>query len=281
MEFTITAANGDSVKVVSDNWMLAMGKALPFFRIDVHELEQITCRAMRNGGVRVEAGDGVSSWDVRPIAPALTIVASARSESMSDRADPEPEVDLLDEPTNVGPAPNLVMPTHSTLAREAAVPLAERLWDMSMDLASETVPRACRVALDLILEFVPAEAASVARGTLNDPSLKFVAATGPVADQILGRQVRFGEGLVGMSFDMGATIHVGDVSTDTRHLDQVDLDTGFTTLAALCVPVIDDDGLAHAVIQLLNPPQRAFTQAHVDVVESVARTLAAALAART
>ncbi len=31
MEYTITALNGDSVKIESENWMMAMGKSLAFF----------------------------------------------------------------------------------------------------------------------------------------------------------------------------------------------------------------------------------------------------------
>ena len=38
MEFTITALNGYSVKVESENWMTAMGKALAFFDIEISSI---------------------------------------------------------------------------------------------------------------------------------------------------------------------------------------------------------------------------------------------------
>jgi GAF domain-containing protein len=137
------------------------------------------------------------------------------------------------------------------------------------------------MALDLLLEFVDAEAGSVARGTLNDPSLKFVAATGPVADQIRGREVGFGEGLVGMCFDVRSTIVVDEVDQDTRHLDQFDHETGFSTVAALCVPIFDEvQGLIYGVIQLLNPHGKGFTMQDKEAAELVAQTLATALTRR-
>ena len=132
-----------------------------------------------------------------------------------------------------------------------------------------------------MLEFVQAEAGSVARGTLNDPSLCFVAATGPVADQIVGREVGFGEGLIGMCFDVRSTIVVDDVDQETRHLDQIDSETGFNTVAALCVPIFDEQqGLIYGVIQLLNPHGRGFTMMDKEAAELVAQTLATSLSRR-
>jgi putative methionine-R-sulfoxide reductase with GAF domain len=169
----------------------------------------------------------------------------------------------------------------STLAIEAPETLAERVFDLSMDLASAPEEDAYGMALDLLLEFVQAEAGSVARGTLNDPNLKFVAATGPVADEIIGREVGFGEGLVGMCFDVRSTIVVDEVDQDTRHLDQFDAETGFSTVAALCVPVFDEtEGLIYGVIQLLNPPGRGFTMQDKEAAELIAQTLSTALTRR-
>ena len=41
-----------------------------------------------------------------------------------------------------------------------------------------------------------------------------------------------------------------------------------------------DENIGYGVIQLINPPDRAFSQGHVEVVETVAKILANSLANR-
>ncbi len=214
----------------------------------------------------------------REVAPEIQIRVAAKS--TQEKWEP-----IKNAPTDNGidpsvPAPAIEMPVESSLKREEPESLAERIFDLSMDIATADIDEACGMALDIILEFVPSQAGSVARGTLNDPALVFVAARGPVADQIEGKEVGFGEGIIGMCFDMRGTLLVNDVASDTRHLDQLDRQTGFETLAVLCVPILDDENLGYVVIQLLNPPERAFNQGHVEIAESVAKILANSLANR-
>jgi GAF domain-containing protein len=92
---------------------------------------------------------------------------------------------------------------------------------------------------------------------------------------VLGREVSFGEGLIGMCFDMRGTLLVGDVASDTPHLDQ--LEPVPPTVAVLCVPLLEDDE-AYGVIQMINPADRPFTRSHVEVVEQLARVLAQSIA---
>jgi hypothetical protein len=303
VEFTITAANGDSVKVEADNWMLAMGRALGFLDIDIAASDRVVCTPGTDGGVVVEQFRHVAPidhrsaldteeralradrrWTVKRLAPAIEVRVTPLS-ARERWEDAVPRV-LREEPTDTEPdaapaeRPAIAMPGSTLQREEPPESLAEKLFDLSMDIAASDVGTACNLALDLILSLVPAEAASVARGTLEDPGLVFVAARGPVADRILGREVRFGEGLLGMCFDMRGTLLVNDVASDLRHLDQFDRETGFETLAVLCVPILDHDGVGYGVVQLLNPPNRQFTPAHVEVVETTARTLASSLSGR-
>jgi hypothetical protein len=278
LEYTITAGDGDSVKVDAENWMVAMGRALAFFDIDIASCGGLSCTVNGDGGIHVEDHSTAERrWVVRRLVPAIEVRVTPRS--VLERLE-EPPSDAVTDDTLPGldPLP-LTMPVPA-LHREESESLAERLFDLSMDIAASDVDTACNLTLDLILSLVPAEAASVARGTLEDPSLVFVAARGPVSDSIVGRQVGFGEGLVGMCFDMRGTLLVNDVAADLRHLDHFDKETGFRTLAVLCVPILDHEGIGHGVVQLLNPPDRHFTPAHVEVVETTARTLASSLRGR-
>jgi hypothetical protein len=283
VEFSITAGDGDSVKVEAENWMVAMGRALAFFDIDIAACGSLACTTNGDGAIHVEDGTGVERrWIVRRLAPAIEVRVTPGSMREREAAPPDTmdrDDDTEDTQPSLTPLPSILMPG-PTLHKEETESLAERLFDLSMDIAASDVSTACNLALDLILSLVPAEAASVAEGTLDDPGLVFVAARGPVSDSIVGRQVRFGEGLVGMCFDMRGTLLVNDVATDVRHLDHFDRETGFRTLAVLCVPILDHEGIGYGVVQLLNPPDRHFTPEHVEVVETTARTLASSLRGR-
>ncbi|MBN2797699.1 MAG: GAF domain-containing protein [Deltaproteobacteria bacterium] len=165
------------------------------------------------------------------------------------------------------------------LSPEDAPPsdLAERLFDLSFDVSgASSANDACRRALDVALQLVPCEAGSVARGGINDDSLTFVAASGPAGNQIIGKKVRYGEGIVGVAFDLGITVLVTDASADPRHMSDMDKATGFKTRGILCVPVRTETEFFGA-IELLNPP-RGFQSWHVEVVETVSRTLSSTLA---
>ena len=280
MEYTITAGDGDSVKVEAENWMVAMGRALAFFDIDISACGGLSCSTNGDGSIHVEDGTHLQRrWVVRRLAPDIEVHVTPGS--VRERVAQPPDTMDRDDDTQPGlvPLPSILMPG-PTLHREETESLAERLFDLSMDIAASDVGTACNLTLDLILSLVPAEAASVAQGTLEDPGLVFVAARGPVADRIVGREVRFGEGLVGMCFDMRGTLLVNDVAADLRHLDHFDRETGFRTLAVLCVPILDHEGIGYGVVQLLNPPDRHFTPEHVEVVETTALTLASSLRGR-
>lgn len=275
MEYTITALNGDSVKVESENWMTAMGKALAFFDIDIGSIGKLTCSPARDGSVFIEDPTGNRSWMIRQHAPDIAIRVAPRSQL--ERWDVVRDVPTPRErPVRpFSPPPGIAMPTESSLR---APTIGERAMDLSLEIAATPRERACELALDAVNEYVRADAVSVAIGTLNDPALRIAAARGPVAGSVLGRQVGFGEGLIGMCFDMRGTLLVNDVASDTPHLDQ--LEGQAPTLAVLCVPLLDDEGTAYGVVQLINAPDRQFTRAHVEVVELFARTLSHALASR-
>lgn len=277
MEFTITARNGDSVKIEAGNWMLAMGKALPFFRVDLPEAGGLRFAPGEDRAVFVEAGDG-KTWMIREVEPLIRVVVAGQVIE-DDDTDEAP-----DAASAHGPPPTLEMPLISTLRPLAAHPadndadtLAERLDDLAVRMGGASMDEACSLALDLVVEFVPAEAASVARGTINDPCLTFVSAAGPVSADIVGRTIPFGQGLVGLSFDMGGTLVVNDAASDARHLSRVDRETGFHTLASLCVPVASQ-GHTLGVIQVLNPSGTLhFSEANVEAVEQIAGALGSAL----
>jgi putative methionine-R-sulfoxide reductase with GAF domain len=280
VQYQVSATQGSaSVKVEAEDWLSAFSVALPQLGVSLDSVERLVFTQSADGHVDVSQGGPRPTWHITPPPPNLEIRVSSRSQLEEEELPP------MEIPTGeLGLDGQVIQPVfmpESRLHREAPESLAERLFDLSMDIATAEGDEPYELALELLLEFVPADAASVARGTLNDPSLVFVAATGPVADQIKGREVAFGEGLVGMCFDVRSTIVVDDVDGDTRHLDQFDTTTGFETVAVMCVPIFDSEqGLIYGVIQLLNPPGRGFRTIDKDNAEAVADSLARALSQR-
>ncbi|MCO4743607.1 MAG: GAF domain-containing protein [Proteobacteria bacterium] len=156
--------------------------------------------------------------------------------------------------------------------------LAERLFELADEISEAvTAYEACELTLDLCMDAVKCEAGSILRGSLNDQALTFVACAGPAGDALVGRKLRFGRGIVGFAFDMGFTIVVNDVDADERHLTKVDDETGFHTKNVLCTPIRSEDE-HFGILQLLNV-NGGFQGWHVQVAESLAQSLAAALAA--
>lgn len=209
-------------------------------------------------------------------------------------ADPVPVEPEAVEPAEAPPAEQVLpeeppaivdTPLLADLRREPRGPadpppdLAERLFERSMDLSfAEDSDGAAAIALEIVEELVPCEAISVLLGGLNDASLRFAAASGPSGAALVGREVGFGEGLVGAAYDLGITIRVTDASADRRHFAEFDRETGFETHSALCAP-IRRGAQFYGVIECLNAPA-GFQSWHVEVVETVAQALAANLAER-
>lgn len=256
MRFTVSTSGGGAVEVEAANWMVAARDALARFGVDRGVLGRWICTQGPDGVIRVHDPHSGLRWVIEPLG----------GTGNRDRA--------LEGP------PLFATPVRATLGLTEAPlgpddELAERLFDLSMDIASAGPADASALALELLARLVPCEAASVAIFEDGSCSLAFVAATGPVSGKIQGRRIPVGTGLVGMAFDLGIPVEVEDADHDPRHFRGLDARTGFHTRSVLCVP-IRADGPSLGVVELLNPA-RPFTHRTTDIVETVARTLAGAL----
>jgi putative methionine-R-sulfoxide reductase with GAF domain len=305
--FSVTTGSGSSVEVEAGNWMIALGRAMPLLADDLGEMVQWVCTHHDDGSVGVFDPVRGSQVRVEPVVPRLQVIAAGRTFNEPEGPDRRPATEEL--PLADGPPPSLEMPTASRLAplepppdlhrapddlsdegfvtqeipydleslafTEEVPMLAERLFDLSMAMTGSSPAAASRMALDLLHDFLPSEASTVALASLNSTALVAVAATGPVKERLVGRRFPFGEGLLGLCFDLAIPVQVDDVRADDRHLGAVDAETGFQTRAVLCVPV-QNEGEALGVLELINP-SGGINQDDVDVVRQVAATLANAL----
>jgi transcriptional regulator with GAF, ATPase, and Fis domain len=212
--------------------------------------------------------------------PRLLIVPSRRSERIDDpTVDPDvdhDDDDELDDALPAAPPPRLSMPLQSTLVNDDDETLEEKLFDLYGDILGEPEADACRMALDLMLATVRCEAGAIA--TRHTDGLAVRAAHGPIASHLAGRVVSIGTNAVSECFLDARTISVPDAASSSLHFPGADSETGFECFAALCVPVLDDEGLVYGVVELLNPTSRSFLDEDEEAIERIARVLGTALA---
>jgi len=279
LQYQVIGPEGFGMGVEAVDWMMAMCEAI---RIQQIQVASWACRPGPLGQMQVTDPRSGRTWTVEEVGvggPPREAVEPPPADKPGPRS-PYAESGEVD----AGFATDWSDPAHETFYAEEGVALpstppedlAEQLFDLCAAIADAQEPHAAsHRALEVALNLVPCAAGSVLRGTINDDALTFVATSGPAARKLLGRKVPFGRGLVGAAYDQGVTIQVHDVSKDRRHLASFDKETGFATQAVICAP-IRHEGDFYGVIELLNPPLR-FEPWHVEVVEAVARSLAAVL----
>ncbi len=277
VRFAVTDQDGVAQYVDAVDWTSALGKAVGRSGPEV-QLSRLVCRSTPDGAIMVDEKGG-RHWILRPTdEDGVLVIASARSggPSSSTYSDQDESIgdDMSDEFIATTPAPVFVMPG-SRLEPPPSSPdsLAERLFDLSAELASASPHEAASRALEVLQQIVPCEAMSVLNARAEYRRLGFLAVQGPVANRLRGRSVAYGEGLVGLCHLLVTSILVDDVAQDWRHSKALDRETGFRTRGALCVPVPDGIGGAWGVIQLLNPPGAGFSSEAVDAADAVANML--------
>lgn len=282
MNFTVTANDGESVKVDAPNWMMALGKAMAFFEYDPKAMGRWVCVPTAAGDIHVDDPVKNLSWTVQPDQE-ITIVV--RQSNMVIEEEPERERIDDDDDSEVNfqseVAP-IAMPTSALADVKEWEPdkvfseesLAERLFDLSFDMMGVGPEEACALAADLVNEFIETESTVAYRATLNDEAMHVGAVTGSLEEILEGKTVPFGEGLAGTCFDMGTPIEVKNAEEDPATLFGVDEDIDIESRRVICVPVQNDKGI-FGVLQIVNPnEEKGFDP---EVLTSVALTLAGAL----
>jgi len=141
-------------------------------------------------------------------------------------------------------------------------------------LDAETAEDAAGAALDVLMEYVPAESAAVLLADRRTRDLRFVAARGPRSRGLAGLPVPSGRGIAGLTVRAGIALTVREVPADPRHYSEVDRRTGYRTAAIVSVPIRGPRG-AIGCLQLLNPfADTAFQTWHQAAAFVVAERLA-------
>jgi GAF domain-containing protein len=130
--------------------------------------------------------------------------------------------------------------------------------------------------LDLALEKIPSDAGSVWLADLSRRDLRFAAARGPKASELLSAEVAvpMGKGLVGYCAQEGVGLAVGDTSRDPRHLREVGQRVGYEARSVLTTPILLN-GRTLGAIQLVNRKgATGYSQAELAMLHYVAHQAA-------
>lgn len=134
------------------------------------------------------------------------------------------------------------------------------------------VQAACELGLDILMEAVPAESASVLLS--EGETLRFVAARGPRSGPIIGTSMPIDQGIAGLVMSKRKGLMVREASRSDAHYTAVDREVEYHTRTVLAVPMIAG-GKVLGVLELLNPfGSREFAEWHQRAAVRVARRIA-------
>ncbi len=150
--------------------------------------------------------------------------------------------------------------------------LLEAARTLSATLKSEEV---LQQLLNLTLKYFEPAAVSIALVN-SDGSVTFQAASGQVADKMIGLHLPRGKGIVGWVAEHGEPVWVPNTYTDERFNAQTDQQTGFRTEAIYAAPVVQTDRTV-AVIEMINPAQDMELQETREIMAALAGLAAPAI----
>ena len=269
-----------SVEVEAPNWLGALGLALPRLGVPSGALARLVCSLAADGSALATDPQTGARIQVTPVVrvaappPMLVMPMSSMAgmyATVAPAETPPPDLgpeleDYADEPT----------PTAAPVPRTR--PLEDRMFlvfDRCGDIAAATnVQAACRVALTILSDLVPADAGAVLVRTRAGDQLKFAAAFGPRADRVMDTNIPVDQGIAGFSHNFGMALVIEDAHRDPRHNQRVDRASGYRTQAILAVPLKGSNGASLGCMELLNPPE-TFDAEDLEVAQAVAGSLAA------
>lgn len=136
------------------------------------------------------------------------------------------------------------------------VGLVARLGDaLGTAIRPENLDRELRTAVASIRELFGAAACSFAQVEPDGGTLRFVAADGAGATEIVGVSLPVNRGIVGWVAMSGEPIQVADVATDRRFARDVAESTNYVPTTILAAPVTDGHGETAGVVEVLDPSE--------------------------
>ncbi|HVF29522.1 MAG TPA: GAF domain-containing protein [Pyrinomonadaceae bacterium] len=135
------------------------------------------------------------------------------------------------------------------------------------NLLTEPLTRSIRDLLSVSADQVGAREASVLVRDGAEGDLRFLVATGEVAEQLLEMRIPAGKGIAGFVMSSGQPMAVSDVGEEATFYAEVDKKTGYSTEMILATP-LRHNGEMIGVLEYINrpgaPPHEPFTPDEMD-----------------
>jgi NtrC-family two-component system sensor histidine kinase KinB len=130
--------------------------------------------------------------------------------------------------------------------------------------------------LSRVVSLLGVEAGSIALTDEANSDLVFRSATGPKGASIIDLRLKPGQGVAGWVVQNGRPLVVADTRLDDRFYRKVDEQTGFTTRAIACVPILLREKIL-GVVEVINPRRGPFSEQSVQVLEYLTGLAASAI----
>ena len=242
--FLVSPSGAPGVPVDAANWLVALGEYLGD-RGSLDALQRLACEVLPNGTAIAKDLKGGARYVVQP--------ELVEAEQPNEDRTGEDALRTLDPDTDL-----IEMDAFDS-------------WLSDIDEAGSTI-FACQAALAAAQMAVPCDSASVL--LLESRGLRFVAAAGPIATQLVGRYIPADAGAAGFAVQHRQVMVLRDVDDDSRHYGELDKETGYQTRNLGCVPVMANDSI-FGVIEVLNfPDNDPYAGDGIAQLERVGRRLA-------
>lgn len=141
----------------------------------------------------------------------------------------------------------------------------------------EPMTRSIENLLRISAAQISSEEASVLIRDGDDGDLRFLAAIGKVADQLIDLKVPAGKGVAGFVFSSGQPMTISDVDAEDAFYAEVDRKTGYSTQTLLATPLRHKGemiGVLEYVNRIGEPPFEPFTSKEMDLAAIFAEAVA-------
>ncbi len=196
-------------------------------------------------------------------------------------------IEELEHPTKPVMAPIGRQKSSPSVQRDMKAQVEDMLaevFERVQDLGTKTDPEtALYFILDLALEKVPADAGSVLRADAGTGDLRFLAARGPKAKQLLTSKITIpaGTGFAGFCSAEGVSVAINDVEKDPRYYAAISEKVDYETKSLLCAPMMTH-GRSFGCLQLINRKgSGSFLEHEVGILSYLAHQAALYLNDRT
>ncbi|CAN5325262.1 hypothetical protein BH20ACI1_BH20ACI1_29000 [soil metagenome] len=142
---------------------------------------------------------------------------------------------------------------------------------------TEPINRSIVNLLRISADQMNSDEASVIIRDGDEGDMKFLAAIGKVADQVINLKIPSGKGIAGFVISSGQPMAVSEVGEENSFYAEVDKQTGYSTQTILATPLRYNDDII-GVLEYINrkgePPFEAFTPEEMDKAAIFADTIA-------